>query len=246
MRERGFAMTKIVAHRGASAYAPENTLEAFRLAVEMGADGVELDVHLTRDGQLAVCHDENIARVAGVKGVIKDMTLAELKACDFGCRFPQYRGAKMPTLDEVYALLAPTGLTVNVELKTNVYAYEGIEEKCAQAAERWGMTGRVYYSSFNFVSLERVKKVDPALPTALLYGRAIPDIEDIARRLGAEALHPDFSLMYAPGAMERAARAGLKVRPWTVDGPEDIRRLADMGAESIITNVPDQGEKCAR
>ena len=232
-------MTKIWAHRGASAYAPENTLEAFELAVKMGADGVELDVHLTKDGHLAVCHDETIQRVTGEKGTIRGMTLAELKTYDFGALFPAYRGAKMPTLEEVYELLAPTGLTVNVELKTNVYAYEGIEEKCAAIAEAWGMRERVFYSSFNFASLERMKRVDEGLSVALLYDRAVPDIEGIARRIGADALHPSFELMAQPGAMARAREAGLKVRPWTVNDAADFHRLAEMGADAVITDAPD-------
>lgn len=234
-------MTKIWAHRGASAYAPENTLEAFELAVKMGADGVELDVHLTKDGHLAVCHDETIQRVTGEKGTIRGMTLAELKTYDFGALFPAYRGAKMPTLEEVYELLAPTGLTVNVELKTNVYAYEGIEEKCARAAREWHMEDRVVYSSFNFVSLDRVRQVEKEAVTALLYDRPIPNVERIARKLGAKALHPYYKLLYAGGAVEKARQAGLELHPWTADEPEDIARLKELGVEAIITDVPDKG-----
>ena len=238
---RQWEMTKIWAHRGASAYAPENTLEAFELAVKMGADGVELDVHLTRDGRLAVCHDENIQRVTREKGQIRGMTLEELKGYDFGALFPRYAGAKMPTLEEVYELLCPTGLTVNVELKTNVYEYQGIEEKCVKAARDFHMEDRVIYSSFNFMSLDRMRQVDKTVPTALLYDRAIPNVERIAQKLGACALHPHYKLLYADGAVERARNAHLELHPWTVDEAEDIKRLTGMGVEAIITDVPDKG-----
>ena len=105
--------TQVWAHRGASAYAPENTLEAFRLAAEMGADGVELDVQLSRDGELVVAHDETIDRVSNGTGYIKDYTLAQLKKLSFNRLFPDFKDARIPTLKEVYELLKPAGLTVN-------------------------------------------------------------------------------------------------------------------------------------
>ena len=116
--------TQVWAHRGASAYAPENTLEAFRLA-----DGVELDVQLSRDGELVVAHDETIDRVSNGTGYIKDYTLAQLKKLSFNRLFPKFKDARIPTLKEVYELLKPAGLTVNVELKTGIILYPEIEEK---------------------------------------------------------------------------------------------------------------------
>ena len=118
MEDRYEMKTKVWAHRGASAYAPENTLEAFLLAAEQGADGVELDVQLTKDGEMVVVHDEEIDRVSDGSGFVKDYTLAELKNLNFNKTHPEYQNVKIPTLREVYEALKPTGMTINVELKT--------------------------------------------------------------------------------------------------------------------------------
>jgi len=112
---------KVWAHRGASGYAPENTLPAFALAVEQGADGVELDIQLTKDGQIVVIHDETIDRVSNGSGWVKDYTLSQLKKFNFNKTFPEYGFVTIPTLEEVYDLLKDTGLTVNVELKQIPY-----------------------------------------------------------------------------------------------------------------------------
>ena len=109
--------TAIWAHRGASAYAPENTLEAIELALRMGADGIELDVHRTRDGKLVVIHDETVDRTSNGSGYVKDMTCAELKKLDFSNGFEKYRGARIPTLKEVYGMLRSTQALINVEIK---------------------------------------------------------------------------------------------------------------------------------
>lgn len=239
-------MTKIWAHRGASAYAPENTLEAFELAAKMGADGVELDVHLSRDGALIVAHDDSVDRVSDGSGLIREMTLAQLKALDFGARFPAFRGARVPTLAEVFALLAPTGLTVNVELKTSPFAYAGIESQCVELAARMNMAARVIYSSFNHESLARVKALDASLPIGLLYSKSPEDTLAYARAQGAQAIHPYYPLMYEGGLMERVRAAGILVHPWTVDDPDDMRILISMGADALITNKPDLARTVAR
>ena len=127
--------TKVWAHRGASAYAPENTLEAFQLAVEQKADGVELDVQMTKDGKLVVIHDETIDRTSGGHGRVMDYTLAELKEMKFNRTHPEYADAAIPTLAEVYELLKPVGLEINVEIKTGIIFYTVWSWK-------WGWRGR--------------------------------------------------------------------------------------------------------
>ena len=114
-------MTKIFAHRGASAYAPENTMEAFHLAAKQGADGIELDVHVTKDGEVVVTHDEKIDRVSNGSGFVKDMTLRELKRLSFHNHMESYVGAGIPTLREVLEFVKTTTMAVNIELKTGLY-----------------------------------------------------------------------------------------------------------------------------
>ena len=138
-------MSLVLAHRGASGHAPENTLEAFRLAMEMGADGFELDVHVSKDGELIVIHDENVKRTTNGEGFIKDMTLAELKELDACKGMEAYRGAKIPTLAEVYELVKDTNHIVNVEIKTDNYFYPEIEEKCLALTKEMGMEDRVIF-----------------------------------------------------------------------------------------------------
>ncbi len=235
---------KIWAHRGASAYAPENTLEAFKLAAEMHSDGVELDVHLNANGEIVVLHDETIDRTSNGSGVVGNMGLQELKQLDFGVLFETFHDVKIPTLEEVYELLKETSLTVNVELKTNQNEYPGIEQKCIQLAERMGMTERVLYSSFNFESLKRVKQHNPALPVALLYSKDEDEtVIEVAKQMGAQALHPYFGLLRDEQDVQQMHKAGLLVHPWTVDRKHDMQRMIKLGVDALITDVPDIGRE---
>ena len=180
----------IWAHRGASGHAPENTLPAFRMAAEMGADGVELDVQLTKDGKLVVCHDETIDRTSSAKGWIKDYTLAELKALDFSNGNRAYEGVRIPTLEEVLELLNPTGLTVNIEIKTGIVFYKGIEEQLLDLVRNMHWEERVIYSSFNHETLRTLHRLDLDAPLGVLYADGLVDAVRYGRSLGASALHP--------------------------------------------------------
>ena len=191
--------TKVWAHRGASAYAPENTLEAFELAAQMHADGVELDIQLTRDGEVVVTHDEEIKRVTGQPGYVKDYTLAELKQMQFNRTHPEFDNARIPTLEEVYRLLKPTGLTINVELKTTInvelktgiFWYKGIEEKALQLTKDLGMEDAVIYSSFNHYTLVHMRKLNSSIRTGLLYSDDWIDVFPYAKNTAlVNYLHP--------------------------------------------------------
>ena len=233
-------MQKVYAHRGASGYAPENTLEAFELAVRQGAHGVELDVHLSKDGEVVVAHDETIDRVANGSGIIQEMTLAELKKYRFNKTVPSYEKATIPTLREVYELLGPAGLSVNVELKNNAYAYEGMEEKCIALAAEMGMTDRVLYSSFNHYSLLHVKELDASLPCGLLYSATMVRPWEYARSLGMDAIHPHYAQLLVPNLVHDAHENNVLVNPWTVDEASHLRLVFKTGADIIITNYPDR------
>lgn len=233
-------MRQVYAHRGASGYAPENTLEAFALAVRQRAHGVELDVHLSRDLEVVVAHDETIDRVSDGSGEIRSMTLSELKRFSFGKAFPAYKDAAIPTLAEVFDLLRPSGLWVNVELKNGVIDYPGLEQKCVDLAEKTGMRDRLLFSSFNHHSLLRVKAIDPKLPCGLLYHATMVRPWAYAVALGMDALHPHWSELNIPGECESAHRAGLLVNPWTLNKEADIRFAFEAGADIVITNFPDR------
>ncbi|MDE6182363.1 MAG: glycerophosphodiester phosphodiesterase, partial [Eubacteriales bacterium] len=144
--------TKIFAHRGASAYAPENTMEAFKLAIKQNADGIEIDVHLTKDNHVVVIHDETIDRVSNGKGFVRDYTLEELRQFSYNYNFNQYENVKIPTLEDVLELIKPTNLILNIELKTNFLWYENIEEIVLSIVDKFEMQDRIIYSSFNHYS----------------------------------------------------------------------------------------------
>lgn len=235
--------TLIWAHRGASGYAPENTLDAFELAIKQHADGVELDVHLSADGEIIVAHDETIDRCANGKGSIAAMTLAELKKFDFSKGMPGFEGTRVPTLAEVFALLRPTGLQVNVELKTTIEFYPGIEKKCIDLARQMGMADRVWFSSFNHHSLLRAKQVDPAFPCGILYASTMVRPWDYAKGLGMEALHPMLTELLIPGEVTDSHATGIRVHTWTVNEQAHLELVAALGVDAIITNYPDRALK---
>jgi glycerophosphoryl diester phosphodiesterase len=233
----------VYGHRGASGYAPENTLEAFELAARQGAHGVELDVHLSRDGELVVAHDEIVERVSNGVGRLCDHSLLELKRLRFNKTHPEYKDARIPTLGEVFELLAPTGLRINVELKNSSIDYPDLEKRCVELAARTSMTEKVIYSSFNHHSLLRVKGIDPSIYCGLLYVCTMVKPWEYAYALGMNALHPHFSELQTPGECAQAHALGLEVNPWTVNENEDIRRTFGAGADWLITNYPDRALK---
>ncbi|MBQ9196421.1 MAG: glycerophosphodiester phosphodiesterase [Clostridia bacterium] len=235
----------IFAHRGASGYAPENTLEAFALAAQMGAHGVELDVHICKSGELVVAHDETVERVSDGQGWIRDMTLSELKALRFNRMHPEYKDARIPTLQEVFQLLRPTGLRINTELKNSCIDYPDLERRVIELADKESMLDRVLFSSFSHRSMLRVKAVDPHLFCGLLYEASMITPWAYAVALGMDAIHPHFSEVILPGGeCEKAHQAGIQVNPWTVNRREDMEAVLREGADILITNYPDVALQC--
>ena len=240
-------MPKIFAHRGASAYAPENTLEAFQLAVSQGAHGVELDVHLCRSGEIVVAHDETVDRVSDGSGRIQDLTLSELKSLHFNKTHPEFPDARIPTLEEVFQLLVPTGLEINIELKNSIIDYPDLEKRVVELAAGRFPKARLIFSSFNHYSMLRVKQIDPSLACGLLYDATMVRPWAYAVALGVDALHPFYPELLVPGCLCREAhKAGIRVHPWTVNSEEKIREVLGAGADIVITNYPDVALKCLR
>lgn len=232
--------TKILAHRGASYNAPENTIPAFELAMENGADGVELDVHLSRDGELVVIHDERVDRTTNGKGFVKDFTLDELKSLDASYGKEGFENSRIPTLDEVYDLFAYTGHVINVEIKTDIIDYPGICEKLLKLEDDMHMNGRIIYSSFNHYTIRNLLDMRPDAKTGLLYMSIVHSPWNYAQQLGAACLHPHFiTLSKTPQMIKNCIARGIETNVWTVDDPSWMRTLADQGATSIITNRPD-------
>lgn len=228
----------IWAHRGASAHFPENTLSAFQGAIDAGADGVELDVHLTKDGQLVVTHDEDTIRVTGVQGKIADLTLDEIQRLNFAAFRADSPFETAPTLDAVLDLIAPTGLSVNIELKNSIEPYPGMEERILALVHEKKMGERVLYSSFNFDSMARVKLLDPSARVGLLYVLFDSTVFRRAKEINADAIHPLWRLAVLPPYVMYCHRHGLKVHGWTIDNELGLRACRWAGADAVITNDP--------
>lgn len=229
---------KIWAHRGASGHAPENTLAAFQMAAELGADGIELDVHFTRDRQVVVTHDDDTVRVTGYKGLVSDMTLSQLKRLDFSCGMAAFKGETIPTLEEVLALIKPGTLHINIELKTNDENPNGLEEACQALVEKYGMEDRVLYSSFNHYSLAHMHSIAPHMKCGILYSNKLFRPWEYAKSFGCAAVHPKFGSVNTPGYMEDCRRTGIACNVWTVNSEQDIKAMLDLGVDGIITNYP--------
>ena len=231
-------MSLIYGHRGASGHAPENTLPSFRLAMDMGADGFELDVHMSKDGELVVIHDETVDRTTNGTGLVRDLTLAQLKELDACNGMENYRGAKIPTLAEVFDLIRDTHHIVNVEVKTDEWFYPQIEEKCLALAKEKGVEDRVIYSSFNHYTLMKLRQLKPDAKLGMLFGDIKVKPWEYADQLHVDYLHPMKMNIYVPGFGEGAKAAGYGINMWTINDEETMVECLKQDA-GIITNYPD-------
>jgi len=223
----------VIAHRGASAYRPENTLPAYALAVEQRADMIEIDLHLTRDNEVVITHDESLEGLGG-EGEIAAATLAEVRVLDAG------QGQRVPTLEEVLDHFGEA-IPFNLEIKAGgAGPYRGLEERALAALRSRGLLERTLFSSFFDAVLARLRELEPAVRLGCLVSPRRPERRlERALAVGAEALNPWFGLV-TPELVAAAHAADLAVYPYTVDREEDMRRLLDMGVDGMLTNHPDR------
>ncbi len=195
-------MTKIYGHRGAKGIYPENTLLSLKKAIEQGVDGLEIDVHLTKDGEVVVIHDETLERTTTGSGWIKDLTLAEIKQYSAGKRFAHFEkyekewdNEQVPTLEEVLELISPYQVELNIELKTYSVPYEGIEEKVLKIVDQHAKELKVNYSSFHLPTILRIKKLDSSANIALLLNDGVSLPHDYLEELDLEAFHLNKTIL---------------------------------------------------
>ena len=232
----------VLAHRGASGYAPENTLPAFQKAIEQKADGFELDVQMTKDGEIVVIHDETIDRTSDGKGWVKDYTLAELRKFNYNKTHPEYEHADIPTMREVFELVKPTNLVINIEIKTGIVFYP-IEEKLLALTKEFGMEERVFYSSFNHYTVKKIHELDPSTVVGFLYADGPIDMPAYGEKHGVNALHPALYNLQYPGFVEECKKRGLKLHVWTVNEEKYVKMCMDAQTDSVITNYPDMARR---
>ncbi|MCM3731913.1 glycerophosphodiester phosphodiesterase [Fictibacillus nanhaiensis] len=232
-----------VAHRGASGYAPENTMAAFQKGVDMKADYIEIDVQQTKDGELVVIHDVTLDRTTDGTGYVKDHTLEEIRQLDAGSYFgPEFAGEKVPTFEEVLdEFRGKTGILI--ELKATYY-YPGIEQKVAEALLERNMhlpsNEKIIVQSFEFESMKKMDELLPSVPVGLLTSRATDLSEEKLNEFAsyAEYVNPSKSLVNSSLVNEVHER-NMGIMAWTVRKQEEVQPLLDAGVDGIITDYPD-------
>ena len=234
----------VIAHRGASAYYPENTMAAFRGAVEMNAEMIELDIMMSKDGVPVAFHDAKLNAHTNGKGKLADYTLKELKELDAGSWFDErFAREQIPTLEEVLAF-ADGKIALNIEIKTEAVTnelYGGVEEKSIELVKKYGMEEHVIFSSFDYRAVSHLKELDPEMSTALLYekrqsGKKTPS--DLVKQYKADAFNCSYRQLNKKRMSDLLAH-NIPVFVYTVDQEARMRKLLDMGVSGIFTNKPD-------
>jgi glycerophosphoryl diester phosphodiesterase len=238
---RSFTQPVIFAHRGASGYAPENTIAAFELAVSMGADAIELDAKLSGDDVVMVMHDQTVDRTTDQSGNLRNFTVDQLKQMDAGSRFDaKFAGERIPTLAEVFEAVGQKTF-INVELTNYQTSRDGLVDKVIELVDRYAMNERIIFSSFFPSNLMRAHKLKPHIPAALL---CLPGKEGMVARsfagkwISPELIHPYFSDVNAV-MVNREKKRHRRVHVWTVNEPDEMKRLLDLGVQGIFTDFPD-------
>lgn len=224
-------MTSIYAHRGYSSKYFENSREAFIACLDLNITGIEMDVQLTKDGEVVVIHDEYLDRLLNVNKFLKDMTLEELK------NYRYSNGECIITLREYLEIFKDSKLMTNCELKTSVFEYEGIEEKVYNLFSEYKMTDRLLISSFNHYSLLRFKEISN-LEVAALTESNIINPSKYLRENGIEIYHPFFTTINEK-EITKLHEEGIKVNTWTVNDRKSYEKLIEIGVDGIITNYPE-------
>ena len=239
---------KNIAHRGFSGVYPENTMLAFRKAIEIGADGIELDVHLSKDGQVMIIHDEALKRTTGLDGVVSDYTRAELEKISAGkTKNDEFGFTPIPSLEEYLAFMAEhKDKFTNIELKTAPVYYPEIEEKTLELVRKFDLEKNIIYSSFNWLSIERMQRLGTISETGLLFsGMKLYNQAHIIKSLGINYFHPDFNDLtdeIVKSYLDN--KVGLNV--WTVNEIEDMKVCLSWNIDGLITNFPDRAISIAR
>jgi glycerophosphoryl diester phosphodiesterase len=231
-------MTKIFAHRGSAGTHPENTMVSFQEAERVGADGIELDVQMTKDGEIVVIHDETIDRTTNGKGWVKDFTYRELRNFDASYKFVgQYGFCPIPLLEEVLAWGKETNLLFNIELKNSIIPYEQLEEKVIRLIQLYRLEHRVILSSFNHNSMAVCHQMAPNIETALLSMESLHQPWNYVRLMGASGLHSHYmtvsELFVRDAQLHRVA-----VRPFTINKEFIMKKMFQYKVDAIFTDYP--------
>ena len=228
----------VVAHRGASGHAPENTLAAFRRAVELGARFIETDLQLSRDSHFVAIHDETLDRTTSGHGPVHALKLAELRKLDAGSWFdPRFAGERIPTLEEILGFARESDAVFYLEIKPG--GAWGLEHALVGALRDAQEAVRALVLSFDASTLAAMRRLEPTLMTGFLFSRSTADAIKRALEVGARQLAPRVDLV-TPDLVAQARRVDLQVVTWTINEPAHMRELAIAGVDGIMTDYPDR------
>jgi glycerophosphoryl diester phosphodiesterase len=245
-RVRRAGRPAVVGHRGAMGTSPENTLGSFARAVKLGADWIELDVHLSRDGVPVVIHDDSLARTTSGRGAVASRTAAQLTKLDAGSWFGDaWAAERVPTLEQTLTWADGAGVGVEIELKNCPIDAPGVEVAVVDALTRTGMLDRAMVIGFDHALVKRVKLLSKRILTGILYACRPVDELEMARRAKADVLLPHWSFVTEAG-VAAAHGAGLAVAPWTTSERAVVRALLDAGVDAITTDHPDSVRRLVR
>ena len=231
---------KVFAHRGFSGAYPENTMLAFRKAIEAGADGIELDIHESLDGQLVIIHDENLVRTTGIDALVSDLPLKDLVRIKASKTKNDAFETSLPSFEEFCDYAANNGsFIMNVEIKTNNTWYQDIERKAVDMVRAFGLGDRIIFSSFNWISVMRAKALAPEIECGFLYeDQKHLHLAAQALEAGIQYLHPDYNLLDDETVAE-CREKGIGLNVWTVNTEDRMRQLMAWDVNSVISNYPD-------
>lgn len=237
----------IFAHRGASGDYPENTMLAFRKALEIGVDGIELDIHKCKDGELVVIHDEDIKRTFKGKGLVKDYTLEELR--EFNCKKFRYRNdsqCKICTLKEVIEIIKNEELILNIEAKTDIIHYN-LEQDVLNLINEYDVKNKILISSFHHPTIKKLKNMDSDVMYGALYGykpevKIDSDIVDNAIKIGVYSINISKHLV-SQEIVEMAHNSGIKVFVYTVNSSRDMKNMIKFEVDGVFTDYPEKMKK---
>lgn len=216
----------VIGHRGAMGYEPENTLRSFQKAIALGVDVIELDVHLSKDNELIVIHDENVDRTTNGKGYVKDSTMIELK------RLVVDKNEKVPTLQEVFDLVKKKAI-IDIEIKA-----ENCEKPLVDVIKKNKMIDKIIISSFNIKFLKNIKKINRKIKTGLLYYGEIKDQIENAKKIGCKLFLPNYKFVDGE-IVKKTHKAGMKIMVWNLEDKDDIKNMIGFGVDGIASNKPD-------
>ena len=221
-----------IAHRGYSGRFDENTMIAFRKAIEYKADGIETDVQLSKDNVPVIIHDETLDRTTDGKGYVKDYTLVELK------KFRTKSGEEIPTLEELLELVAQSSdlKVLNLELKNSIFPYEGLEEKVLAMIYQYNLKEKIIISSFNHLSLVKVRNIDKEISLGALTDSTLVNVPKYLKDISVQCYHPCFPSIINEEYMKEIKAAGIMVNPYTVNEEEHMKMVIKVNVDSIITN----------